>query len=79
MGCPARSWHNFKEILVERFQDMHMNQFKFLELQTVKQQKGKSPLEFADHCHSLCKKDYSGFRGPRFVEILTKRKQNTDF
>jgi len=50
------SWENFKVKFLHRFRDVRSDQYHFMQLQTVKQQKDETPREFLDRCRLLAMK-----------------------
>ena len=57
-GClelhsPEANWQTFKRIFRERYRDTHTDEYHFMKLQTARQGRNETPLEFADRCRSL--------------------------
>jgi hypothetical protein len=50
------SWQRFKDVLRNRYRDVHTDQFHFMRLQTARQAKNEDPLQFADRCRGLAQK-----------------------
>jgi hypothetical protein len=50
------SWQIFKDVLRNRYRDVHTDQFHFMRLQTARQAKNEDHLQFADRCRGLAQK-----------------------
>jgi hypothetical protein len=60
-GCPELheedvTWQKFKSVFSQRFKDVHSDQYHLMKLQTARQAKSESILEFADRCKALAQK-----------------------
>ena len=50
------TWQTFKDVIKERFNDCHTDQYHFMELQTARQLKCEGPQASADRCRMLPQK-----------------------
>jgi hypothetical protein len=60
-GCPElheedATWQRFKSVFSQSFREEHSDQYHFMKLQTARQSKNESILEFADRCKGLAQK-----------------------
>jgi hypothetical protein len=69
------SWENFKAKFLHRFREVKSDQYRFVQLQTAKQQKDENPREFLDRCRSLAMKTVPKVEDP-FFRNFTMTKQN---
>jgi hypothetical protein len=49
------TWPSYKSIFLQRFKDTRTDQFHFCQLQSSRQRKDESPLDFTDRCKALAR------------------------
>jgi hypothetical protein len=65
-------WQTFKKVFRERYRDTHTEQYHFMKLQTARQSRNETPLEFADRCRSLAQKIVKKVDDPAAQKIHTE-------
>ena len=56
LHADSLTWPKFKTVFINRYKDVHTDQYHYMKLQTVRQAKGVDPQAFADRCRELAGK-----------------------